>query len=46
MDPRVQGLDPAAHHLREAGVVGDLGDRDVLLGEQGGGAARGQDLDP
>ncbi len=31
--PRGQGLDPPGHHLREAGVVRDLGDWDVLLRE-------------
>jgi hypothetical protein len=46
MNQGVKGLDPARHHLREAGVVGDLGDRYLLFRQQAGGAAGGQDLDP
>ena len=34
----VQGLDPAIHHFREAGVVGHFGDRQALFGQQAGGA--------
>ena len=46
MDEGVEGLDPPRHHLREAGVVGDLGDRDSLFRQQAGGAAGGQDSIP
>ena len=34
VDLRVQGLDPAVHHLGEAGDVGDVGDRQAGVGER------------
>jgi len=42
VDLGVQGLDPAVHHFREAGVLGHLGDRQAVVGQQLGGAAGGQ----
>ena len=42
VDLRMQGLDAAVHHLREARVVGDLGDRDAGLGD-GFGRAPGRE---
>jgi len=45
MHPRVEGLDAPVEHFGEAGVVGDLGYRDAVLGKQFRRAARGQDLD-
>jgi hypothetical protein len=42
---RVQRLDAAAHHLGEAGVVGDLDHREARLGEQARGAAGGEQFD-
>jgi len=44
VDLRVQGLHPAVHHLGKAGVVGDLGHRHVVVGEQLGGAAGTENL--
>ena len=41
----VEGFDAAIQHLGEAGVVGHLGDRQAVVGQQFGGAARGQQLD-
>ncbi len=41
VDFRMQCLDAAGHHLREAGVVGNLGDLDAVVGEQPRGAAGG-----
>ena len=41
----VQGLDSSRHHFRKAGVIGDLGYRYALLGDQFGGAAGGQQFD-
>ena len=38
----MQGLDPAIHHLGEAGVVGDLGHRQARVGQQLGGSAGGE----
>jgi hypothetical protein len=45
VDARVQRLDPTVHHLREPGVVRDLGDGDALFGQESGGPAGGEDLD-
>jgi hypothetical protein len=42
---RVQGLDAAVEHFREAGVVGDFGDRQAGFAQHLGGAAGGQELD-
>ena len=44
VDFRVQGLDPAVHHFREAGVVSDFNGLDALLAEQLVGAAGGEDF--
>ena len=44
MDARVQGLDAAVHHLREAGIVGDFSHPDIMFGQQAGRAARGQNF--
>src|SRR5690606_6902154 len=46
VDLRVQGLDPAVHHLREAGVVRHFHRRDAVVPEQAEGAAGGEDLHP
>ncbi len=45
VDFRMQGLDPAVHHFREAGVVGDFDRGDAVVLEQLEGAAGRQDLD-
>ena len=45
VDLRVQGLDPAVHHFREASVVGDFDGGDVVFTQQLEGAAGGQDFD-
>ncbi len=45
VDLRVQGLHPAVHHLREAGVVGHFDSRDAVVTQQLEGAAGGEDLD-
>ena len=45
VDLRMQGLHPAIHHFREAGVVGDLDGGDAILAQQLEGATGGQDLD-
>ncbi len=42
---RVQGLDAAVEHFREAGVVGHFRHGQAGLGEQLGGAAGGEELD-
>ena len=42
---RMQGLDAAVEHLGEAGVLGDVGDRQAGLAQQAGGAAGRQQLD-
>ena len=42
---RVQGLDAAVEHFREAGVLGDVGHRQAGLAQQAGGAAGRQQLD-
>ncbi len=41
---RLQRLHAAIQHLGEAGVVGDFGDGDAVVGQQFGGAAGGEDL--
>src|SRR4051812_17024120 len=41
----MQRLDAAVEHLGEAGVLGDLADREAFLLQQRGGAARGDQLD-
>jgi len=41
----VQGLQPPVHHLGEAGVVGDVADRDSLAFELATGAAGAEDFD-
>ena len=45
MHLRVQGLDAAVEHFREAGVVADFGDVQAGVLEHLGGAAGGQQLD-
>ena len=45
VDLRVQRLHAAFHHLRKAGVVGDLGHDDAVQLQKLRGAAGGQDLD-
>ena len=45
VDLRVQRLDPAIQHFREAGMVRNLGDGNAVLGEQLGRAASGEDAD-
>ncbi len=45
VDLGVQGFEPAVHHLRESGVVGDVDDRDAAVSEDLGGSSRGDDLD-
>ena len=45
VDRRVQRLDAAVEHLREAGVLGDLGHRQAGAGEQLRGAAGREQLD-
>ena len=42
----MQGLDPAVHHLGEAGVVGDLGHRQARIGQQLGGTTGGEQATP
>jgi hypothetical protein len=42
---RVQGLDPAVHHFREAGDLGHVLDRQAGLADGLGGAAGGEHLD-
>ena len=44
MDLRVQGLDAAVHHFREAGVVGDFHCSHAVVLEQLVGAAGGEDF--
>ena len=44
MNLRVQGLDPAVHHFREAGEVGDFNHCDALVPEQPAGPAGGENL--
>ena len=41
----MQGLDPAAHDFRKAGVLGHFLDDDAVTCQQLGGAAGGQQLD-
>ena len=41
----MQGFHPTVQHFREAGVVADFGDRNVVVAEQFGGAAGGKDFD-
>ncbi len=41
----MQGFDAAVHHLREAGIVGDLAHRDAGFAQGFEGAARGEQLD-
>ena len=43
---RMQGLDATRHHFRETGIVGDFDHRYPVVGQQFGGTAGGQDLDP
>ncbi len=45
VDLRMQGLYPAVHHFREAGVVGHFYRGDVVLAQQLEGAAGGKNLD-
>ena len=45
VDLGMQGLDPAVHHFRKAGVIGDFDDGDAVFGQQLGGAAGGEDFD-
>jgi len=44
MHLRLQRLHASVQHLREAGVIRHLGDRDAVIGEQLGGAAGGKDF--
>ena len=44
MHLRVQGLDPAVHHFRKAGVVGHFGDRQAIVLQQAIGAPGRQQL--
>ncbi len=46
VDRRVEGLDPAVHHLGEPGHVRDVDDRQPGGGEGLGGPAGGDQLDP
>ena len=46
MDDRVEGLDPAAQHLRCPGEVGHLGEGDAGVGQRRRGAAAGHQLPP
>ncbi|MNE63951.1 hypothetical protein D3C80_1593330 [compost metagenome] len=39
---RVQGFDSSVHHLREAGVVGNFGNRQTGIGQQAGSATGGE----
>src|SRR5687767_14893717 len=41
----MQGLHPAVEHLREAGVIGDLGHAHARVPEEAGGAAGGNQAD-
>ena len=41
-----EGLDPAVEDFREAGVVGDVLDRDGGVAQRVGGAAGGEDFGP
>ena len=41
----MQGLDPAVHHFRESGMLGDFLDGDAGIAERLGGTAGGQNLD-
>ncbi len=45
VDLRMQGLHPAVHHFREAGVVGHFHGGDAVVTQQLEGAAGGEDLD-
>jgi hypothetical protein len=45
MHLRVQGLDAAVEHFREAGVVADLGHGQPGIAQHFGGAAGGQKVD-
>ena len=45
VDLRMEGFDAAIHHLGEAGVVGDVADREASVGEVFAGAAGGEELD-
>ena len=42
---RMQGFYATRHHFRKAGVIGNLGNRDTVFGDQSGGTAGGQQLD-
>ena len=42
----VEGLHPAVHYFGEAGVIGDLDDRDAGFAERLGRASGGQDFNP
>ena len=46
MDFRMQGLDPAIEHFREAGEVRNLNHRNAEGGDEFRGAAGGKDLHP
>ena len=45
VDGRVQGLDPAVHHLGKPGDVGDADDRQPRCGKRRGGAPCRHELD-
>jgi hypothetical protein len=45
MNLRMQRLQAPVHHLRKAGVVGDITHRQPRIAQQAGGASGGQDFD-
>ena len=45
VDLGMQGLDPTIHDLREASMLGHLGDGDAFFLEQAEGAAGGEQFD-
>ena len=42
---RMEGLDPAIHHFRKAGQLGDVFDRNIIVAQQRRGAAGGNQFD-
>jgi len=46
MNHRVQGLYPPIHHFWKPGMLTHIGDRNLLLPEQAGSAARGKQRKP
>lgn len=45
MNFRVEGLDAAVKHLREAGEIGDIANGEACFTQDPGGAASGDELD-